>query len=105
MCMHALVRTTPGTRPRVNPISTSIGLTPEPDLHIYVSIYISISTYLSATTSSLAFLCLIRERRCHITCPYLYTDDLYTKGTRAHTHRELIREWLWETTDNSRGYI
>ena len=25
---------------------------------------------------------------------FLFTDGLYTKGTRAHTHRELIREWL-----------
>jgi len=25
------------------------------------------------------------------------TDGYNTKGTRAHTHRELIREWLWET--------
>ena len=23
-----------------------------------------------------------------------FTDGLYTKGTLAHTHRELIREWL-----------
>jgi len=26
----------------------------------------------------------------------VYTDGLYAKGTRAHTHRERIREWLWE---------
>ena len=26
----------------------------------------------------------------------LFTDGAYTKGTRAHTHRELIREWLWD---------
>jgi len=26
----------------------------------------------------------------------LFADGLYTKGTRAHTHRELIRAWLWE---------
>ena len=24
-----------------------------------------------------------------------------TKGTRAHTHRELIREWLWEPKGSS----
>jgi len=24
-----------------------------------------------------------------------------TKGTRAHTHSELIREWLWEPTGSS----
>ena len=29
---------------------------------------------------------------------YTYTGDLCTKGTRAHTHRELIREWLREPT-------
>jgi len=27
---------------------------------------------------------------------YIHIDGLYTKGTRAHTHRELVREWLWE---------
>jgi len=25
----------------------------------------------------------------------------HTKGTRAHTHRELIRVWLWEPTGSS----
>ena len=25
-----------------------------------------------------------------------YIDGYNTKGARAHTHRELIREWLWE---------
>ena len=29
-------------------------------------------------------------------CRNLYTDGLCTKGTRAQTHRELIREWLCE---------
>jgi len=28
-----------------------------------------------------------------------------TKGTRAHTHRELIREWLWEPKESSLEYI
>jgi len=29
-----------------------------------------------------------------------FTNSLYTKGTRAHTHRELIREWrLWTSRD------
>jgi len=31
------------------------------------------------------------------------TDGLYTKGTRAHTHRALIREWLWEPKGGSPG--
>jgi len=27
-----------------------------------------------------------------------HTQTVYnTKGTRAHTHGELIREWLWES--------
>jgi len=30
-----------------------------------------------------------------------YTDGLYTKGARAHTHRELIREWLWQPKGSS----
>ena len=34
-----------------------------------------------------------RPRRCW---RRIITDDLYTKGTRAHTHRELIGEWLWD---------
>jgi len=43
-------------------------------------------------------------------CMYLYispmyTDALYTKGTRAHTHRELIREWLWKLKGRSLEYI
>jgi len=25
---------------------------------------------------------------------FAFTDGSYTKGTRAHTHRELIREWI-----------
>jgi len=30
---------------------------------------------------------------------YSESQTVYnTKGTRAHTHRELIREWLWEPT-------
>ena len=28
-----------------------------------------------------------------------------TKGTRAHTHRELIRTWLWEPKGSSLEYI
>jgi len=31
--------------------------------------------------------------------------DYNTKGTRAHTHRELIREWLWEPKGSSLEYI
>jgi len=34
-----------------------------------------------------------------------FTDGLYTKGTRAHTHSELIREWLWEPKGSSLAYI
>ena len=33
------------------------------------------------------------------------TNGVYTKGTRAHTHRELIREWLWEPKGSSLNYI
>jgi len=28
-----------------------------------------------------------------------------TKGTRAHTHRELIRKWLWEPKGSSLEYV
>jgi len=31
----------------------------------------------------------------------LFTDGAYTKRTRAHKHRELIREWLWEPNVSS----
>jgi len=35
-----------------------------------------------------------------------YSQTVYnTKGTRAHTHRELIRTWLWEPTGSSLEYI
>jgi len=32
------------------------------------------------------------------------TDGSYTKE-QAHTHKELIREWLWEPTGSSLEYI
>ena len=36
---------------------------------------------------------------------YTYTVTVYnTKGTRAHTHRELIRKWLWEPKGSSLEY-
>jgi len=34
-----------------------------------------------------------------------FTDGSYTKRTRAYTHRELIREWLWEPKWSSLEYI
>jgi len=35
-----------------------------------------------------------------------YAQTVYnTKGTRAHTHRELIRTWLWEPKGSSLEYI
>jgi len=34
-----------------------------------------------------------------------FTDSVYTKSTRAHTHRELIREWRSESKGSSLGYI
>jgi len=33
--------------------------------------------------------------------PSVFTNDQYTKSTRAHTHKELIREWLWEPKGSS----
>jgi len=32
-------------------------------------------------------------------------DGLHTKGTPACTHRELIREWLWEPKGSSLEHI
>ena len=39
--------------------------------------------------------------------PYtlIFTDGSYIKGTRAHTRRELIREWLCEPKGSSPEYI
>jgi len=34
-----------------------------------------------------------------------FTDSLNAKETRAHTHRELIREWLWGAKGSSLEYI
>jgi len=34
-----------------------------------------------------------------------FPDGSYTNGTRAHTHRELILEWLWEPKGSSLEYI
>ena len=31
----------------------------------------------------------------------IFTDGVDAKGTRAHTHRELIREWLWKPEGSS----
>jgi len=36
---------------------------------------------------------------------FLFTEGSYTKGTRAHTHREQIREWLWEPKGSFLEYI
>jgi len=35
--------------------------------------------------------------------PHYTESQMYysTKGTRAHTHRELIREWLWKLKGSS----
>ena len=36
----------------------------------------------------------------------VYSQMVYnTKGTRAHTHSELIRKWLWEPKGSSLEYI
>jgi len=38
--------------------------------------------------------------------PFLQSRTVYnTKGTRAHTHRELIREWLWEPKGSSQSQL
>ena len=41
-----------------------------------------------------------------IKAPQKATQTVYnTKGTRAHTHKELIREWFWEPKGSSLEYI
>jgi len=47
----------------------------------------------------------LRSRFGYVSQVHICTDGLYTKGTRARTHRELIREWLWEPKGSSLEYI
>ena len=42
--------------------------------------------------------------RCAV-CDTVSQTVYNTKGTRAHTHRELIRKWLWEPKESSLEYI
>jgi len=36
---------------------------------------------------------------------FTFADGLYTKGTRAHTHSELIRGWWWQPKRSDPLYI
>jgi len=36
---------------------------------------------------------------------FLFTHGLYTEEIHVHTHRELIREWLWEPKGSCLEYI
>ena len=41
-----------------------------------------------------------------IKAPHKATQTVHnTKGTRAHMHKELIREWFWEPKGSSLEYI
>jgi len=61
--------------------------------------------WLSSFSSSLYRPINIYTRISMFTYSIIYSDGAYTKGTRAHTHRELIREWLWEPKGSSLEYI
>ena len=47
----------------------------------------------------------IRESGSNNRIVAVFIDGLYTKGTRAHAHRELLREWLWESNGSSLEYL
>jgi len=78
------------------PASLSIYLSTYLPVHpsIYLSIYLPIylPTYLSINPS------IYLSIYSHLS---IFIDGSYTKGKRAHTHRELIRELLWEPTGSS----
>ena len=56
-------------------------------MHIYI--YICMCLCLSVSVS----ICVCARARIHT---HTHTDGSYTKGARAHAHRELIRVWLCE---------
>jgi len=67
-------------------------------------VYIHINTYVWAAGDPCTH--LHQDSAAHRPCIHnVYTDGLYTKGTRAHTHRVLIREWLGEPKGRSLEYI
>jgi len=67
-------------------------------LFIYMCVYIHV--YIGLTRSARA-----DPLRMNTPTISFFTDGSYTKGTRAHTHRELIREWLGEPKGSSLEYI
>jgi len=48
---------------------------------------------------------ITRIRQCELPAEVTPQTGYNTKGTPAHTHRELIREWLWEPKGISLEYI
>ena len=72
-------------------------------MYIIVCILLYISAPWLSMLSTFATVGQQTQSRCVF---ILYsTDSSYTKGTRAHTHRELIREWLRESKGSSLDYI
>jgi len=75
----------------------------QPSLYLYIHTrhHLFVFTGLSMRLSVLS---LYIYSHPHTT--YLYSQTVYnTKGSRAHTHKELIREWLWEPKGSSLEYI
>jgi len=93
---------------------------------MYVSIYIYITIHTHIYTHTYVYLCIYvymfvcinslhgreRVKRAPKRTTYRFNHNhkpsqtVYnTKGTRAHTHRELIRKWLWEPKGSSLEYI
>jgi len=69
--------------------------------------------YAKATHASLRLMRILAYRMEHdlntfeniLSSNASFTDGLYTKGTRAQTHSQLIREWLREPKRSSLEYI
>ena len=82
-------------------------------MHTYVidliplclSIFIYLSIYLYKTH---VFVAIASPNNAASSGPkslYTFTDGYYTKSTRAHTHRELIRPWLWEPKAHTHMHV
>ena len=80
------------------------------NIYIYIHTYIYIYIYISVEPSVAK---LVRNWSPSTAAPSgtrckkvkIFIDGLYTTGTRAHTHRELIHAWLWEPKGSSFEYI
>ena len=75
------------------------------NIYIYIYIYIGLTPGASRLSVTVAQRDLVNSPLPFVDGHNVFTDGLYTQGTRARTHRELIREWLWEPNVSSLEYI